>query len=348
MGASIGYDGNHGQGHRRAGVQEARLLALRGAQLPTRPFFGDTHLHTSSSFDAVAFGNRLGPEDAYRFARGEEVVSSTGVPAKLSRPLDFLVVADHAESIGVLGDVMAGTPMLMTDPTVRRWHEMLKRGGETAMKVYYEIVAAVGGGGTLPPVVTEPRYLRSVWQRQIAAAEHYNEPGRFTTFIGYEWSSNAKGNNLHRVVIFRDNADKVSQTVPVSSVDNPDPASLWRALAAYEATTGGAVLAIPHNGNLSNGTMFALTDFLGKPLTRQDAATRARWEPLVEVTQIKGDGETHPFLSPNDEFATFERWDKGNLDLSARKTTGDAAIRVCAGGTEDRPEARRPARGQSL
>ena len=134
----------------------------------------------------------------------------------------------------------------------------------------------------------------------------------------------------------------------VTSLDSPDPASLWQALAAYEDKTGGAVLAIPHNGNLSNGTMFALADFLGNPLTRQYAETRARWEPLYEVTQIKGDGETHPFLSPNDEFANFERWDKGNLDLSARKTAGDAAIRVCAGGAEDRPEAGRPARGQSL
>ena len=290
-----------------------------GRHFPTRPFFGDTHLHTSSSFDAVAFGNRLGPEDAYRFARGEEVVSSTGVPAKLSRPLDFLVVADHSELIGVFGDVLAGTPTLMTDPTIRRWHEMLKLGSESAMKVYYEIMTAVGGGGTMPTVLTEPRYIRSVWQRQIAAAEKYNEPGRFTAFIGYEWSSNAKGNNLHRVVIFRDNADKASQTLPLSSLDNPDPASLWHALAAYEDKTGGAVLAIPHNGNLSNGTMFTLADFLGNPLTRQYAETRARWEPLVEVTQMKGDGETHPFLSPNDEFANFERWDKGNLDLSERK-----------------------------
>jgi hypothetical protein len=157
-----------------------------GRNFPTRPFFGDTHLHTSSSFDAVAFGNRLGPEEAYRFARGEEVVSSTGVPARLSRPLDFLVVADHSESIGVLGDVLAGNPMLMSDPTVRRWNEMLKQGGEAAMKVYYEIVAAIGGGGQLPTVLTEPRYIRSVWQRQIAAAEKYNDPGRFTAFIGYE------------------------------------------------------------------------------------------------------------------------------------------------------------------
>jgi Protein of unknown function (DUF3604) len=291
-----------------------------GRSFPTRPFFGDTHLHTSSSFDAVAFGNRLGPEEAYRFARGEEVVSSTGVPAKLSRPLDFLVVADHSESIGVLGDVLVGNPMLMADPTVRRWNEMLKQGGESAMNVYYEIVAAVGGGGQLPTVLTQPRYIRSVWQRQMAAAEKYNDPGRFTAFIGYEWSSNLKGNNLHRVVIFRDNAEKAGQTLPVSSVDNPDPESLWQVLAAYEEKTGGSVLAIPHNGNLSNGTMFALADFLGHPLTRQYAETRARWEPLYEVTQIKGDGETHPFLSPKDEFANFERWDKGNLDLSEVKT----------------------------
>ncbi|ULJ76064.1 DUF3604 domain-containing protein [Rhizobium gallicum] len=290
-----------------------------GSAFPTRPYFGDTHLHTSVSFDAIAFGNRLGPEEAYRFARGEEVVSSTGVPAKLSRPLDFLVVADHAESMGVMGDVLAGNPTLMTDPTVQRWNGMLKQGGEQAMDVFYEIVAGVGGGGKLPKTIADPRFLRSVWERQAAWAEQYNDPGRFTAFIGYEWSSNFKGNNLHRVVIFRDNAARATQTLPLSSFENPDPENLWKALAAYEDKTGGQVLAIPHNANLSNGTMFPLLNFSGNPITRQYAETRAKWERLYEVTQIKGDGETHPFLSPNDEFANFERWDKGNLDMSEAK-----------------------------
>jgi hypothetical protein len=290
-----------------------------GRAFPTRPYFGDTHTHTSVSFDSVGFGNRLGPEEAYRFARGEEVVSSTGVSAKLSRPLDFLVVADHAESIGVLGDVLAGNPMLMTDPTVQRWNGMFKHGGEQAMNVYYEILAAVTAGGQLPKAITDPRFLRSVWERQAAWADQYNDPGRFTALIGYEWSSTFKGDNLHRVVIFRDNADKATQTLPLSSVENPDPENLWKALAAYEDKTGGQVLAIPHNGNLSNGTMFPLLNFSGNPITREYVETRAKWERLYEVTQMKGDGETHPFLSPNDEFANFERWDKGNLDLSEAK-----------------------------
>jgi hypothetical protein len=290
-----------------------------GRNFPTRPLFGDTHLHTSVSFDAVAFGNRLGPEEAYRFARGEEIISATGQPAKLSRPLDFLVVADHAESFGVMGDVLAGNPMLMTDPTVRRWNKMLNEGGESAMKVYYEMVASAVGGPKLPDIITSPDFIRSVWQRQTAWAEKYNDPGRFTTLIGYEWSSNDKGNNLHRVVVFRDNKDKADQTLPLSAVENPDPANLWKWMSAYEEKTGGSVLAIPHNGNLSNGRMFAMADFYDKPLTREYAEMRAKHEPVMEMTQIKGDGETHPFLSPNDEFANFERWDKGNLDLSADK-----------------------------
>jgi hypothetical protein len=173
-----------------------------GRKFPSRPLFGDTHLHTSQSFDAIAFGTRLGPEEAYRFARGEEVVSSTGQPVKLSRPLDFLVVADHAENLGTMGEVLAGNPAVMNDPRVRKWHEMLKAGGESAMQVYYEMVALVGKKrDSMPAVLTNPQIMRLIWEKNIAAAEKYNEPGRFTAFIGYEWTSNTGGNNLHRVVV---------------------------------------------------------------------------------------------------------------------------------------------------
>ena len=165
----------------------------------------------------------------------------------------------------------------------------------------------------------DPQLAKSVWQAYTATAERYNEPGRFTALIGYEWTSNKAGNNLHRVVIFRDGKDKADQIVPFSAADSEDPAKLWKFLDAYQAKTGGSVLAIPHNGNLSNGRMFALVDFDGRGLTREYAETRARLEPVYEVTQIKGDGETHPFLSPNDEFAGYELWDKGNLDLTELK-----------------------------
>ena len=292
-----------------------------GRTYPTRPFFGDTHLHTSQSFDAIAFGCFVGPEDAYRFARGEEVSSSTGQRARLSRPLDFLVVADHAENMGSMGEIKAGNPLLMNDPDLKRWNQMLQAGGEQAMKVYYEIMAAVGGKGKpLPAVLSSATMVRTIWEKNVKAAEQYNEPGKFTTLIGYEWSSNTKGNNLHRVVIFRDNADKTMQVLPFSSLVSDNPEDLWKALKGYEDKTGGHVLAIPHNGNLSNGRMFPIVNPVdGKALTRQYAETRASLEPLIEATQMKGDGETHPFLSPNDEFANYERWDKGNLDLSEDK-----------------------------
>ena len=287
---------------------------------PARVYWGDTHLHTSQSFDSVMFGNRLGPEDAYRFARGEEVMSSTGQRVQLSRPLDFLVVADHAESYGVMSSVLAGDQGLMGDPTAKRWHELMNQGPEGGLEVYKEaLLEYAGKGKPLPGVLSSPTTIRSLWLKNTALAEKYNDPGRFTTLMGYEWTSNTAGNNLHRVVVFRDSADKTDQIIPFSSLDSDNPEDLWKVLDAYEAKTGGSVLAIPHNGNLSNGRMFEIVDFAGRPITRKYAETRAKREPVVEVTQIKGDGETHPYLSPTDEFANFERWDRGNLDLSADK-----------------------------
>ena len=287
---------------------------------PTYVYFGDTHLHTSQSMDAVMLGNRLGPEDAYRFARGEEVTSSTGQRVQLSRPLDFLVVADHAESFGAMSAVLAGDPELMGDSVLKRWHDLMNQGPEGGLKVYTELNVEYGSKNLpLPGPLNDPKMLHTLWERNTAMAEKYNDPGHFTALIGYEWTSNTGGNNLHRVVVFRDNAEKANQVVPFSSLDSDNPENLWKVLEAYEQKTGGSVLAIPHNGNLSNGRMFEIVDFAGNPLTRRYAETRSRWEPLVEVTQMKGDGETHPSLSPNDEFANFERWDRGNLDLSADK-----------------------------
>jgi Protein of unknown function (DUF3604) len=294
-----------------------------GRDFPTRPFFGDTHLHTSFSFDAGAFGARLGPSDAYRFAKGEEVTASSGQPAKLSRPLDFLVVADHSDNMGFFPDLLAAKPGIMADPTGRRWHDMIV-GGQGADAAIEMIVAFSQGKFPKPLLYTpESGSYRSAWQEIIKAAEQANDPGRFTAFIGYEWTSNTGGNNLHRNVIFRDNGEKASRVVPYTVLPpfgSDNPRDLWKWMAAYEDKTGGRVLAIAHNGNLSNGRMFPIVEsFTGKPIDREYAETRAKWERLYEATQIKGDGETHPYLSPNDEFANFERWDKGNLDLSEAK-----------------------------
>jgi hypothetical protein len=295
-----------------------------GRDFPTRPFFGDTHLHTSFSMDAGAFGARLGPREAYRFARGEELTASSNQPVKLSRPLDFLVVADHSDNMGFFPYLVAGKPELLAHPTGRKWYDMIQagKGGEAAI----EIIVAFSQGTFPKELMYFPgtRAYKSAWQETIAAAEKFNEPGRFTAFIGYEWTSNTGGNNLHRNVIFRDNGDKASQVEPFTvypPFGSDNPRELWKWMEAYEKKTGGSVLAIAHNGNLSNGRMFPLIEsFGGKPVDREYAEQRAKWERLYEVTQTKGTGEAHPVLSPNDEFAAFEIWDKGNLDGSVPKS----------------------------
>jgi len=277
---------------------------------PNRVYWGDTHNHTSFSFDA-GFGNPLGPEVAYRFARGEEVTSSQGVRAKLSRSLDFLVVSDHAEFIGLPDLLRANDPELLKNATAARWAKMLHAGGEEGTKAAIEAVLAIFKRNE---VFKDPKVTRSIWEKVTSIATQYNDPGHFTAFNGFEWTSApGPGNNLHRVVIFRDGAQRANQVLPFSAFDSENPEDLWKYLAGYEQKTGGQVLAIPHNGNLSNGMMFALADLSGNPLTRQYAENRARWEPLAEVTQTKGDSETHPHLSPDDEFANFERWDFGNM-----------------------------------
>ena len=298
-----------------------------GRKYPTRVYFGDTHHHTSNSGDAFMAGNRMGPEDAYRFARGEEVVSTTGIPVKLSRPLDFLVVSDHAEGLGVMYEVLKGNPAFTSDPTLARWATALKAGGEEAAKAKNELVSAQAQG-TLPAPVKDPKIvgpvMKSVWKQYTATAEKYNEPGRFTAMIGYEWTSVPGGNNLHRNVLFRDGKDRADQVFPFSSWQSEDPEKLWAWMDAYEKKTGGRMLAIPHNGNLSNGRMFELTDFSGQPLTRDYAERRARWEVLQEIVQTKGASETHPTLSPNDEFAGdmgIAGWEYGNLTLEGKLET---------------------------
>jgi hypothetical protein len=306
---------------RRVNAPRVSYSPYAGRKHPTRVYFGDTHLHTANSGDAFTEGNKLSPEDAYRYARGEEVISSTGVPIKLSRPLDFLVVSDHAEGLGLSIELYNGNPALVADPTLARWNEMLKAGGQQALKAKNEVVAAQSQG-TLPAVTRDPKVvgpiMKSTWQRYTTTADKYNEPGRFTALIGYEWTSVPGGNNLHRNVIFRDGKDRADQVLPFSSHQSEDPEKLWDWMAQYEARTGGQLLAIPHNGNLSNGRMFELTDFSGQPLTRDYAERRARWEVLQEIVQVKGNSETHPTLSPNDEFAGdmgIAGWEYGNLAL---------------------------------
>jgi Protein of unknown function (DUF3604) len=294
-----------------------------GHTYPSRPYFGDTHLHTSFSMDAGAFGARLGPRDAYVFAKGNEVTASSGQPVRLSRPLDFLVVADHSDGMGFFPLILSGAPEIMADPQGKKWHDMIASGQGAQAAI--DIIESFGKGTiskAILPLPGTPAY-RGAWQQTFEAAEEANDPGRFTAFIGYEWTSNTGGNNLHRNVIFRDDATKASVVEPYTTMKplgSDNPVDLWKWMAAFEEKTGGNVLAIAHNGNLSNGRMFPSVEAFGSQIDRTYAETRAKWERLYEATQTKGDGEAHPFLSPNDEFADFERWDKGNLDGSVPKT----------------------------
>jgi Protein of unknown function (DUF3604) len=281
---------------------------------PTQVYWGDTHLHTSNSLDARAFGATLDPEAAFRFARGEEVTSTHGLLVQLSRPLDWLVVADHSDGMGAMNEIIAGNAQLLRDPIVKSWNEGVNAGGEVALMATMDIITAFSGGD-IPQVLLEQRFAQSVWDRYLEIAEAYNEPGRFTTIIGYEWTSTEGGNNLHRNVLYRDGAALARQMLPYTTTESFNPEDLWAWMTAYEERTGGDVLAIAHNGNLSNGLMFPVetNPATGEPLTGDYVATRAHWEPVYEVTQIKGDGETHPVLSPTDEFADYETWDKANL-----------------------------------
>jgi hypothetical protein len=289
---------------------------------PTRPLFGDTHLHTGFSMDAGVWGATLTPRDAYRFARGEEVISSTGQPVKLSRPLDFLVVTDHSDNMGFATDLLAGKSSLLAEPKGREWYDLIKhgKGGDAALDMINLFSQGKFPKALLYAPGTRP-YL-DAWQYTIDAAEEFNDPGRFTAVIGYEWTSLVKGANMHRNVIFRDNGDRATQVVPYTIMPpgSPNPVDLWKWMAAYEEKTGGSVLAIPHNGNLSNGIMFPVEKaYTGKEVDKTYAEQRAKYERLYEVTQTKGTAEAHPFLSPDDEFADFELWDKGNLDASQAK-----------------------------
>ncbi len=294
---------------------------------PTDVYFGDTHVHTGLSADAGGSGTRLMPRDAYRFARGEQVISNTGQPVKLARPYDFFMITDHSDAMGAITDIIDGAPNILADPDGRKFHEDFNAGGQTAAQAMFRLINQFAQGeisAELNYQPGNPAYKR-VWDDIVRAAEEFNDPGTFTTFIAFEWTSLVSGNNLHRNVIFRDGAERAGQVVPYTTtppIGSRNPRDLWAWLGNYEKVTGGDVTAIPHNGNLSNGMMFAMQDDFanGAPYDRAYAEERQKWERIYEVTQLKGDGEAHPLLSPEDEFADYETWDFGNLDGSQAKT----------------------------
>ena len=285
------------------------LCAGASADIPTRAYFGDTHLHTAYSPDAGLAGATVGPEEAYRFALGETVTSNTGQQARLKRPLDFLVIADHAENLALAQAIATSDPALLADPFGKELHDMMKAG--KGVDAFNLLVQKMTKGAEAK---IQGDMLKNAWKIMMALAEKYNDPGKFTAFIGYEWTSQPGGNNLHRVVMFKDDKSVVEAVLPFSAFDSEDVEDLWDFMAAYEKNTGGQVQAIPHNGNLSSGTMFLPKhQKTGEPIDADYAKARLRWEPVIEVTQAKGTGEAHPFLSPEDEFAGFEIVDSTNL-----------------------------------
>jgi len=294
---------------------------------PSKVYWGDTHLHTGLSLDAGLFGNILGHEEAYRLARGEEIKSSTGLPVKLSRPLDWLVITDHSDMMGIATDIQQGKPNIMAIPKGREWAEGFQKGGEAAGKAAFDLITNFAQMTIPEELVAQyspgSSIYNSIWDRTTKIADRFNEPGRFTALIGFEWTSVPKGFNLHRNVILRDDGIRARMVVPLTTqppIGTQDPLDLYQWLDDYRTKTGGQTFAISHNGNLSNGWMFPMVDtYAGGKVDERYVKLRAKWEPLYEVTQIKGDGEAHPALSPNDEFADYKTLDKGNLDLTELK-----------------------------
>ena len=281
----------------------------------TQLYWGDLHLHTSNSADAYTMGSRITPETAYRFARGEVVQAGNGMSVRPRYRHDFLAISDHAEYLSVYRLLDAEDSRLKGWALGDDWLALLRsdRMGELTMAF------SDAFQNPTPEKMTPPEVVSAAWQDAVATADRYNQPHLFTAFPAYEWTSTISGDNLHRVVLYREGRGHADQLVPFSSQDSNDPEDLWAAMARYESVTKGSTLAIPHNSNVSNGRMFAPRTLSGIPLSREYAEARVRWEPLLEVTQVKGDSETHPFVSPNDRYADFERWDEGNIALTADK-----------------------------
>lgn len=232
----------------KKGFKKPSYSPYAGQNYPTKVLWGDTHVHTALSLDARAFGVTLDPEMAYRFARGEEVTASHGERLKLSRPLDFLVVADHSDAMGAMKEIISGNPNLLRDPTVKDWHDRIAQGGETALMATMNVIEQFTNGN-VPEILTDETFIKNIWNDYLKTAEEYNDPGKFTTVIGYEWTSTPGGNNLHRNVLYRGDSNEAEQMLPYTAADSMNPEDLWKWMEAFEDKTGGQVLALAHNGN---------------------------------------------------------------------------------------------------
>jgi len=283
--------------------------AVASSGSPTNVYFGDTHLHTSYSFDAFLMGNQSAdPDTAYRYAKGLPVVHPYHkARIQIETPLDFLVVSDHGEFMGVIPSILKGNPLVANTKTGKRYKKLFDEG--KSIEVFGELIAQGNKIAPINPDLVNEEVNRTIWGEIMTAADQHNEPGKFTAFMGWEWSSIPGGANLHRVIIMREGKEKGEQFIPYTLLDSDKPEDLWKWLGDTSSKTGASFLAIPHNSNISQGLMFPLQDSEGNLITKAYAETRMKYEPIVEMTQIKGDSETHPNLSPTDEFADFETFD---------------------------------------
>ncbi|NHO63951.1 DUF3604 domain-containing protein [Aestuariicella hydrocarbonica] len=296
-------------------------INLHAADYPKQVLWGDTHNHTSYSFDVYLFGTlNSTPDIAYRFAKGETVKNpATGTRWQLSKPLDFLVVADHAEMLGSIPRLFVDKdPNLVDTKTGQAILKLAPNQTEEELLEVYSAINYVASNKANKLNVSAAELMkdmhagdkrRTAWDDEVDAAERHNQPGKFTTLIGFEWSSNTGGANLHRVVFQAEGGDVARQYLPFSSLESDDPEKLWQWLDSTSTATGATFVAIPHNPNISLGMMFPLKRHNGNNLDAAYAKERTRWERVVEATQIKGDSESHPLLSPNDEFANYEIFD---------------------------------------
>ena len=310
--APLAYHVVIGFGAASAAEPVQAATAATSSSIPTfadkEAFYGDLHLHTTNSFDAyVLMGTRTTPEDAYRFSAGE-TINYLGQPIKRAFPLDFQAVTDHSENLGVFNQ--------LDDPnssfSLSELGKLARQGGYAN---FVKIVGLITGGVSLG--ADAAKVSASTWQREIDTTNAHNQPGKFTTFIAYEWTSMPGGQNLHRNVIFKGN----TAPAPFTSIDSKDPKDLWTWLSKIRGQ-GYEALAIPHNGNASNGLMYDWTSLDGKPIDEAYAQLRATNEPLSEISQNKGTSETHPALSANDEFANYEIFDKLLLGNTPSKPGG--------------------------
>ncbi|MGF1719316.1 DUF3604 domain-containing protein [Vibrio kyushuensis] len=294
-------------------LRKSLLLMLPILSIPTFAqettlLWGDTHLHTALSPDAYVQRNTTAmPDDAYRFAKGAPVIdANTRAKLQIETPLDFLIVADHAEYLGVTKMIFEGDDRLDSSEIGQRFKKMIEEG--KGREVFFELVQSVNNNTPIEELVTLD-LRNSVWHEIVDAAERHNDPGNFTAIIGWEWSSLPNGQNLHRIIFMPEGGDIAKQFTPITSFDTDIETEFWDWLEKTSKETGASFVAIPHNGNISGGLMYPLNDRYGNPIDKTYANKRMRWEPVMETTQIKGDSETHPALSPDDEFADFETYE---------------------------------------